>query len=172
MDREEFLKYTFEMINSDLKFAETKNTFLATANLAIIGWGVSFIFSSEANISVMGKRCFIVFIVLVVVAALVSILSFFPAPTLKKATKTKQDAEVRFMFYKYNRNKHGVDASGFEEEIKNYFNHEEYTPVEKQLTRQIVDLSNIVYFKCECFFVALLIELFSFLIIILFFCIN
>ncbi len=140
--------------------------------MAIIGWVVSFIFGSEANISEIGKRCFIAFNVLIIVATFSSILSFFPAPKVKKTTKTKQDAEVKFMFYKHNRNKYGFDFSGFEEDIKKIFNHEEYTPVEKQLTIQIVDLSNVVYFKCECFVVALLIELFSFIVLVQFFFIN
>lgn len=165
-----FLKYTFETINSDLKFAETKNTFLATVNLAIIGWVVSFVFSDETQISMASRCCFIVFLMVVIISTFVSVLSFLPALKFRKMTRTKLDNKDRFMFYKYNRNKYGDNDEKFEEAIKRYFSDEEYTPVEKQLIGQILDLSSVVYSKCMCFSVALFIELISFLVLIFSIC--
>lgn len=102
MDKSEFLKYAYESINADLKFSETKNTFLTTFNLAIIGATISFLFDADKCINDESRKWLVAFLIAIIIATLVSIFSFIPLNTVGSLFKPKQANEFKFMFYKDN----------------------------------------------------------------------
>lgn len=171
MNKNDFLKYSYESINTDLKLSETKNTFLTTFNLAIMGTTMSFLFDSDKSINNTSRGWLIAFLITIIVSTLVSIFSFIPLNTvICSLFKPKPETESKFMFYKDNFSRYKNSVDDFINDINTYFNEQEITPAEKQLAIQIVDLSRIAYSKFMLFTIALIIEIISFMFLIVTIC--
>lgn len=162
MTREEFLKYTYESINSDLKFAETKNTFLTTFNLAVVGATTAFFFGNDNDISNKAYILFVAFTVMILIATLIAISSFLPVNKVGKFLKPKKSEGKRFMFYKYNYSNFKTNVDDFCNEVKNEFDGSDFNSIENQFAGQIVDLSYVAYTKFTIFAIALVFEMVSF----------
>lgn len=186
MNREDFLKMAYEDIKSDLKFAETKNTFLSTFNLAIIGASISFLYGDNELLK-YEKWNFIIFSILILISTVISIYSFTPLNSADKCfkrtpsnpssttntTNAIADNNRRFMFYKYIfnnyewHNKNGYET--FFKDVKDTLGGNDLSIYEKQLALQIVDLSHIANTKFTLFTWAIRIEALAFLVLALFF---
>ena len=167
MSRLEFLKYTCDSINSDLKFAETKNTFLTTFNLAMIGATVSFVFDNDKNFgNDTVRNCFIAFLIVILISTFLAIFSFLPLNSFWKILKPKIKGEENFLFYYSNFSKHRNDYDIFAKTIAQKIDDCNLSSTERQLANQILDLSRVTYTKYSIFSIALIIELFSFPILI------
>lgn len=139
--------------------------------MAIIGATISFIFEPKMGLNTLTRNWFVAFVITILLSTFVSALSFFPEFKLGKYINSTIKNENRFMFYKYIRTKYFDDINTFQTDLKEYFNVTDFTAVEKQLIAQIIDLSNIAYSKYVFFSIALIIELISFLIMIVAICI-
>lgn len=173
MNRFDFLKTTNESIDNDLKFAETKNTFLVTFNAAIVGVIIAFL-TSNATISRCANVLLIIFSILLLTATITSVMSFFPLSMVGRFLHPKfKGTPPKYMFYLYNKsvysNKTGMDYMKFESDIKQYFqDNTDFSAYEKQLSIQILDLSHIAYTKFRLFSIALYIEFIAFLTFVAF----
>lgn len=168
MNRTEFLKYICDSINSDLKFAETKNTFLTTFNLAMVGTVISFVFDSDKNFgSDAVRNCFIAFLIVILISTFLAIFSFLPLNSFWKILKPKIKGEENFFFYYSNFSKHKNDYDTFAKTVVQNIDKCDLSDTERQLTKQILDLSRVAYTKYSVFSIALTIELFAFPILIL-----
>ena len=170
-ERFEFLKYAYESVNADLKFAETKNTFLLTFNLAIIGAIVSFLYSDKINFTNAQKSLFTFFAIIIILSTCISVTSFLPLNKIGKVFKRKPDKSglSKFMFYKYIYNNYNSNDEcayvKFCNDIKkNFKTEEDISQFEKQLVIQLIDLSYIANTKFCLFSKSLYIELFSLII--------
>ncbi len=160
-----FLKFSYDCINSDLKFSETKNTFLVTFNTAIIGVIVALL-TKELSLSCISKTFLIIFSLLMLIATLISIFSFIPINKVRNLLKTncnKYD-KPNFMFYLYNASKFQMNDkeryNKFESQlIENCKFNDNFSFFEKELIYQIVDLSNVAFTKFKLFSYAIYIEL-------------
>ena len=162
-NRKSFLKYAYEAVNSDLKFAETKNTFLITLNLAVIGSVFSFLFKQDVNLNYWARLCLLLFEVLIIIATIVSIVSFFPASEIGKyLSKPKKEDTIKLMFYQTIYSRHNDNLESFQKEIKTYLcDSRPLTPYEEQFSIQILNLSSVAYTKFDLFTKALILELIS-----------
>lgn len=163
MERVDFLKYVYESINSDVKFAETKSTFLTTFNLAIIGASISFLFGDNDVIRSSDARVwFVCFVVVILISTFIALLSFLPLSSVWKCFRPKYDGNANFLFYYYNFSKYRNNFQVFCKDVIQELGGNELSNVEKQLAKQILDLSRIAYTKHKVFTIALLIEMISF----------
>lgn len=166
----EFLKYSYEAINSDLKFAETKNTCLITFNAAILGIFVSLIANNNKQICLFQQSSLFIFLIFIFISTIISMFSFLPLNPINKimgaSNKITNNSENKFMFYSYNCAKYkGIDKyNKFETDIKTNCNDNSDTNLlEKQLARQIIDLSYIANTKFKLFSLSLKLEILSIL---------
>ena len=167
------LNLSYNSINSDLRFAETKNTFLVTFNSVIIGIIVAFL-KEKQQIEYLSKFILIVFSLLVLIATLLSVFSFVPLNKIRKFFKaTCNSTTPNFMFYLYNASNFRVNDkeryNKFKKELINNCNpEEEFSFFEEQLIFQIVDLSNIAFTKFKLFSLAIRVEFIAIIIFALF----
>ena len=160
----ELLNLSYESVNSNLKFAETKNTFLVTFNSAIIGIIVAFL-TGEKQISFIPKAFIVTFTLLILFATLISVFSFVPLNKIGKILIANCDSQKpKFMFYLYNASEFKVNDKErykkFEKALKKNCNYDDdLSFLEKELIFQIVDLSNIAFAKFKLFSYAVYVEL-------------
>lgn len=148
MSRFDFLKYTFEFINSDLRYSEQKNTFLSMFNAAIIGALVSFA-SNNFKFTFPERVALLVFGVAVLFSLLLSVFSFVP---IDKAIKLKKRISTqsipKYMFYVYNDATYESGLlsayNNFIEDIKTRSGDASgFSLFEHQLVVQIIELSYV-----------------------------
>lgn len=169
----EFLKLSYDSVDSDLKFAETKNTFLVTFNSALIGIIVAFL-TGEHTISYSSRVILIAFTLLILLSTLLAILSFVPQNKIRKYLVAKDDSKnPKFMFYRYNASNFPIDNDSRYEDFKkaieeNCESNEKLTFYENELIVQIVDLSNVAYTKFKLFIYAVYIEIIASLLFAIF----
>ncbi len=169
----DFLKYAYESINGDLKFAEAKNVALITFNSAVLGVVFAF-FNSDSTKPLYLKVILALFLSAILISTIISLLSFNPLNDIKlyKCVYEANNQNHKFMFYRYNSSMYSRDDDGyskFQSDVKKYFSSGvELAPFEKQLTYQIVDLSHIARIKFTLFSYAIKVELFAALILIAF----
>ena len=182
MNITDFFKNALESINSDSRFAETKNAFLVTFNSAMLGLIVA-LFNGDNSLSCYSVTMAIIFSAIVLLATICSLLSFFPLNPLrkiynkkkiKKNDKTNLDDNPKFMFYEYiSSNYDCSDGESYKklgDKIARSINMTyECNGIDIQYLKQMIDLSCVAAFKFAIFRVSLCIEFVSIVFFVLFF---
>lgn len=160
----EFLEKTYSELNENIKFSEAKNAVLITLNTAVIGASSALVFNSD--IAIIWRVLIVFFAIGLMVPLSISLYSFIA----KMHHKNDNAEDKKFMYFssiyktyykqdeqnKNNKqNKSYYDA--LKENCKDDF-------VEKQLSKQIVDLSAVAYKKFKAFNIAVIIEICIFMI--------
>lgn len=156
MDRKNFLEKAYTELNDNIKFSEAKNAALITLNTALVGASCAIVFNSDISIL---WRIFIIFLAISLMIPLgISLYSF----VAKMHHKTDTDDNVKFMYfssiYKMYYNK---EDKSYYQDLKDEFDDDF---AEKQLSKQIVDLSAVAYKKFKAFNIAVIIEISIFMI--------
>lgn len=154
MNKKEFLEKTYSEINENIKFSEAKNAALITLNSALIAVAASKVF--DYNISLVWRVLIIVLVICLIIPLIIAIYSF------KAKMNHKNNDKNKFMYFSYIYNHYYKDSKNdYYQDIGNEFKDEF---VEKQLSKQIVDLSSVAYRKFKLFNIAITIEIFIFII--------
>ena len=175
--RLDFLKKAYESVNADLKFAETKNTFLTSFNLAIIAASITFL-SDDNDITCIAAFLFMLFCVAIILATLIASYSYLP---LNKADRffNQDPSQVKaknLMFYKHNFHMYEWNSTGYSKcknDVVTMFPDENGDSIpldsyEEQLVCQIVDLSHVANTKFSLFSIALTVEIVGLLLLMVF----
>lgn len=185
-ERYDFLKYTCQKIDNDLKFAEKKNAFLVTFNAAIFGVVVNF-WKSNLNFSKLEKLLILLFIIIVICSTIISLFSFLPKNPFRKflvykisksnkmdCTTNNTDQTSKLLYYEYvfisafNSDEVHITYESFYNTLKQNTDSNEFSFFEKQYISQIVDLSDIAYTKFSMFSLSFKIEILAFIVFIAF----
>lgn len=150
MDRKDFLEKAYTELNDNIKFSEAKNAAIITLNTALVGASCAIVFNSDIAII---WRTFIVFLAIGLMIPLgISLYSF-----IAKMHHQNDTDNIKFMYfssiYKTYYNK---EDKSYYQDLKDKFKDDF---AEKQLSKQIVDLSAVAYKKFMAFNIAVIIEI-------------
>lgn len=158
----EFLEKAYAEVNDNIKFAEAKNAALITLNSALIAVGIDKVFDTE--ISCAWRILIAVLIFALFIPLIIAVFSFIADKGKKEGFKYKlcnswkskinfDDSNPKLMFYSYiasrcpNKEAY-LQKCGITD--NNLF--------VQQLANQIVDLSNVAFFKFSLFNVSVGVE--------------
>lgn len=160
---DERLKYIFGLVNDWLKFAESKNAALLTANIAVILGLLLWLVDEKQCLNLMAIIILVVIFSLSI-SVLFCLLSFFPKLEIRWEGKQRISENDNLIYF----------GDVLKYTPKSYLIHlykqvgedlSEFDPYELDLSEQIVVNSSNVYRKFKLFECAIKLNIFAFLIL-------
>ena len=163
----ELLEKTYSELNNNIKFSEAKNAALITLNSALITAGASKVFDSEILIN--WRIGIAIGTLLLIIPMLLSLFSFRATTNSEKCIVKKiydfldskneiEKEPKKCMYYAYIAKHYKDNPAFYLEDVYHKENTEDYSFLENQMARQIVDLSGVAYHKFILFNIAVKIE--------------